>query len=35
MDEFEKVYELNIYIHLPVCLNDIEITEGEWEETKK
>jgi len=33
MDEFEKVYELNKAIHLPVCLNDIEITEEEWEET--
>lgn len=33
MGEFEKVYELNKAIHLPVCLNDIEITEEEWEET--
>ena len=31
--EFEKVYELNKKIHLPVSLEEIEITEEQWEES--
>lgn len=32
-EEFEKVYELNQAIGLPVSLKDIEITEEQWEES--
>ena len=31
-DEFEKIYRLNKAVHLPVSLDEIEITEEEWEE---
>lgn len=31
-DEFEKIYGLNKAVHLPVSLDEIEITEEEWEE---
>ena len=31
-DEFEKVYELNRAVGLPVSLEEIEITEEQWEE---
>ena len=31
-EEFEKIYELNKAIALPVSLSDIEITEEQWEE---
>ena len=31
--EFEKIYELNKKIHLPVSLEEIEITEEQWEES--
>ena len=34
-DEFEKIYQLNKSIGLPTCLEDIEITEDEWEECSK
>jgi len=32
-EEFEKIYELNREIHLPVSLEEIEITEAQWEES--
>lgn len=32
-EEFEKVYDLNQSIGLPVSLKDIEITEEQWEES--
>ena len=31
-DEFEKVYELNRAVGLPVSLEEIEITEEQWTE---
>lgn len=31
-DEFEKIYQLNRAVDLPVSLEDIEITEEQWEE---
>lgn len=31
-EEFEKIYELNRSIGLPVSLEDIEITEAQWQE---
>lgn len=33
MDEFEKIYRLNRAIKLPVSLEEIEITDEQWEET--
>ncbi len=35
MEEFEKIYQLNKAIKLPVSLEEIEITEEQWEETCK
>ena len=32
-EEFEKVYQLNREIGLPVSLEQIEITEDEWKES--
>jgi glycerol dehydrogenase len=32
-EEFEKIYELNKAIHLPVSLEEIEITPEQWEES--
>ena len=32
-EEFEKVYELNRSIDLPVSLEQIEISEGQWKES--
>ena len=32
MDEFEKIYQLNKDLKLPVSLEDIEITEEQWKE---
>lgn len=33
MDEFEKIYQLNKDLKLPVSLEDIEITEEQWKES--
>lgn len=33
MDEFEKIYDLNRAIGLPVSLDAIDITMEQWEET--
>ena len=33
MDEFEKIYQLNKDLKLPVSLDDIEITEEQWQES--
>ena len=32
LDEFEKIYQLNRSVGLPVSLEDIEITEEQWKE---
>ena len=32
-EEFEKIYQLNREIGLPVSLKEIEITEDEWKES--
>ena len=34
-DEFEKIYQLNKAIGLPISLEDIEITQKQWEECVK
>ena len=34
-EEFEKIYQLNCSLHLPVSLKEIEITKAQWEETVK
>lgn len=31
-EEFEKIYQLNRSIGLPICLEDIEITQAQWRE---
>ena len=33
--EFEKIYQLNKKVGLPVRLEDIEVTKAQWEECKK
>ena len=33
MDEFEKIYQLNKDLKLPVSLEEIEITEEQWKES--